>query len=110
MAGEDGLAPYALGKTLLVDVVQALSAIGVPVQDIPAKLEGMAFGPDVMIDGVAKHTLFISNDNDFLGTIIDAGHPAGIATPNMFMVFAIDAADLPNYQRQKIGGLHKPLK
>lgn len=39
----------------------------------------MAFGPDVVIDGVAKRTLFISNDNDFIGTVTDGGHPAGAA-------------------------------
>lgn len=104
MAGEAGLAPYAVTKTLFIDVVQSLGAIGIAARDIPAKLEGMAFGQDVLIDGVAKHTLYISNDNDFIGTVTDSGHPAGLANPNTFLVFAIDAADLPAYQRQAIHG------
>jgi DNA-binding beta-propeller fold protein YncE len=109
MAGDAGLAPYAVTKTLFIDVVQSLSAIGIAVRDIPAKLEGMAFGQDVVIDGVARHTLYISNDNDFIGTVTDSGHPAGIANPNTFLVFAIDSADLPDYQRQPIKGGHHPL-
>jgi DNA-binding beta-propeller fold protein YncE len=109
VAGDAALAPYAVNKTLFIDVVQALSAIGIAARDIPAKLEGMTFGPDLVVDGMTKHLLYISNDNDFLGTITDSGHPAGIDNPNMVMVFSIDAADLPNFQRQKIQG-NKPVK
>lgn len=110
IAGDAALAPYAVNKTLFLDVVQSLTELGVPVRDIPAKLEGMAFGQDVVIGGVVKHTLYISNDNDFIGTVTDSGHPAGIANPNTFLVYAIDGADLPNYQRQRIKGGHKPVK
>jgi hypothetical protein len=69
----------------------------------------MAFGQDLLIDGVDAHTLFVSNENDFIGTVTDSGHPAGVANPNAFLVFAIDAADLPSIQRQEIGALHKPV-
>jgi len=52
------------------------------------------------MNGVAKHTLIIRNDNDFIGTIVDSNHPAGIDNPNRFFVFAVDAADLPGFVPQ----------
>jgi hypothetical protein len=48
-------------------------------------LEGIAFGEDIMIGGVLNHTLYLSNDNDFI--------PA-IAGSNKFFVFAFTDADL----------------
>ena len=110
VAGESNLARYAVGKSLFLDVVQSLTGAGVAARAIPAKLEGMAFGLDVLIDGVSKHTLFISNDNDFIGTVTDAGHPAGRENPNLFMVYAVDKADLPGFVQQGIGALHKQAR
>lgn len=110
ISGDASLAKYAVSKSLFLDVVQSLTAHGVGVRDIPAKLEGMAFGPDVVVDGVAKHTLFISNDNDFIGTVKDEGHPAGADNPNTFYVYAIDKAGMPSYAPQAIGALHKQSK
>ena len=110
ISGDATLERYALGKSLFLDVVPSLIALGIAAKDIPAKLEGMAFGQDVLIDGVSKHTLYISNDNDFIGTVTDSGHPAGVDNPNTFLVYAIDGADLPSYQRQTIRALHKPVK
>ena len=110
ISGDANLARYAVAKSLFIDVVQALGALGIAAKDIPAKLEGMAFGPDLLIDGAYRHTLFISNDNDFIGTVTDSGHPAGIDNPNTFLVFAIDAAELPTYVRQGIRGLHQPMR
>jgi DNA-binding beta-propeller fold protein YncE len=110
VSGEAALAAKAVSKTLFLDVVAALNAHGIAAKDIPAKLEGLAFGPDVVIDGVSKHTLFISNDNDFIATVTDSGHPAGADNPNKLFVFSVDDADLPTYQRQQIGALHKPVK
>jgi len=107
VSGDANLARYAIQKTQFIDVVQALVAQGYAPKDIPAKLEGMAFGSDVVINGVRKHTLFISNDNDFIGTVTDSGHPAGADNPNTFLVFAIDAADLPGYQAQGHGRCEK---
>ncbi|TGP39646.1 esterase-like activity of phytase family protein [bacterium M00.F.Ca.ET.228.01.1.1] len=103
-SGQAGLAPYAVKKALFLDVVAQLSAHGYNANDIPAKLEGLAFGPDVMVGGVKKHTLFIANDNDFLGTVTDTNHPAGIANPNQFFVFAWDPSELPAYVAQKLAG------
>ncbi|SAL75457.1 hypothetical protein AWB74_04824 [Caballeronia arvi] len=103
-SGESGLAPYAIKKTLFLDVVKALTAYGFKATDIPAKIESLAFGPDVRVGGKLRHTLFIANDNDFLGTVKDTNHPDGIDNPNRFFVFAIDPADLPGYVAQRLPG------
>jgi hypothetical protein len=102
LSGEANLAGKAVAKTLFLDVVAALTAHGFAATDIPAKLEGLAFGADVVIGGVAKHTLYISNDNDFVATVVDSNHPAGIDNPNRFFVFAIDATALPGFVAQKL--------
>jgi hypothetical protein len=98
-SGAANLAGAAVAKTLFVDVVSVLTAHGIAAQDIPAKLEGMAFGPDVHVGGVRQHTLWIANDNDFLATIVDTHHPAGIDNPNQFFVFAVDPSLLPGLER-----------
>ncbi|MGZ8191499.1 MAG: esterase-like activity of phytase family protein [Methylococcaceae bacterium] len=96
---------------LFLDVVAALNApaIGINANDIPAKIESVAFGPDITIGGVTKHTLFVANDNDFLATITDGNHPAGIANPNKFFVFTFDDADLPTLAPQVISPLARDL-
>ncbi len=91
-----------VSKTFFLDVVAELTAIGINPNDIPAKIESVAFGPDRVIDGVNKHTLFIANDNDFLPIITDSKHPDGTANPNKFFVFTVDSSDLPNYVPQTI--------
>jgi hypothetical protein len=100
-SGATGLAPYALQKTLFLDVVAALTAHGYAATDIPAKLESLTFGPDITVGGVRKHTFLIANDNDFIGTVTDTNHPSGIANPNQFFVFAVDKDDLPGYVPQQ---------
>jgi hypothetical protein len=102
LSGASALAPWAVSKTLFLDIVQVLNAHGISSNDIPAKLEGVAFGPDVTIEGATRHTLFVANDNDFVGTVTDSLHPNGVANPNMFFVFAFSAADLPSYVPQQI--------
>ncbi|MEH2192027.1 MAG: esterase-like activity of phytase family protein [Nostoc sp.] len=105
ITGESNLADKAVSKTLFLDVVATLTENGIKEEDIPAKLEGLAFGSDVVINHVVKHTLFISNDNDFIGTIkSDTFHPTGIDNPNKLFVFAIDSTDLPGFVPQKIKG------
>ena len=47
-----------------------------------------------------RHTHWVSNDNDFLGTVVDTHHPAGIDNPNQFFVFAVDPALLPSCEHQ----------
>ena len=91
-----------VSKTLFLDVVSALTEIGTNPNDIPAKIESVAFGPDITIGGVTKHTLFLANDNDFLATVMDTKHPTGIANPNRFFVFSVDSSDLPDYVPQAI--------
>jgi hypothetical protein len=102
LTGAAALAPAAVAKTQFLDIVAMLNAHGIGSNDIPAKLEGIAFGPDVDVDGVSKHTLFVANDNDFVGTVTDALHPAGIDNPNRFFVFAVDPTDLPAYVPQQL--------
>jgi hypothetical protein len=87
IAGAVNLAGKAVAKTLFLDVVAALNGAGIASDNIPAKLEGFAFGPDVEIDGTMKHTLFIANDNDYSSNV------GGKPNPNQFFVFAFDDAD-----------------
>ena len=103
--GEANLAGTAVAKTLFLDVVATLNAHGIASTDIPAKLEGLAFGPDVVIDGVLEHTLWLSNDNDYIASVVDSNHPAGLANPNQFFVFAVDDAALPGFVHQRLWSL-----
>ena len=100
ITGAAGLAPHAVSKTLFLDMVAALGAHGFTPANVPAKLEGVAFGPDVVVDGVTKHTLWVANDNDFIGTVTDSLHPAGLSNPNLFFVFSVDASELPGFKAQ----------
>jgi hypothetical protein len=101
ISGAANLAGKAPSKTLFLDVVAALNAHGIASQDIPAKIEGIAFGPDLVVDGTTKHTLFIANDNDFIATVTDTNHPTGIDNPNKVFVFAVDSTDLPDFVPQR---------
>ncbi|MBH8578368.1 esterase-like activity of phytase family protein [Nostocaceae cyanobacterium CENA369] len=107
ISGENNLVGKAVSKTLFLDVVAALTQNGIKQEDIPAKLEGLAFGEDVVINGVKKHTLFITNDNDFVGTIMpDTYHSTSVDNPNKFFVFAVDSINLPDFVPQKLKGGH----
>lgn len=96
LSGAANLAGKAVGKTLFLDLVAAFQSAGIAGPDIPAKIEGMAFGPSIQHGGRARHTLFIATDNDFLSAVTDASHPQGAENPNKFYVFAFDHQDLPN--------------
>lgn len=89
LSGESTLVPLAVKKTLFLDIVSSLTNYGMAAKQIPAKLEGMAFGPDIVVDGIVKHTLYVANDNDFLPVTTD-----GLANPNQWFVFAFTDADL----------------
>jgi hypothetical protein len=102
VVGAAGLAAKAIAKTPFLDVVAALTAFGISAQDIPAKLEGTAFGADVVVGGVTKHTLFVANDNDFLATVTDSNHPTGIDNSNKYFVFSFDNGDLPGFVAQPL--------
>jgi len=109
------LSSYAVGKTPFLDIVAKLNAAGIDSLDIPSKIEGLAFGQDVVINGATKHTLYVANDNDFLAAIADPhklpGDPTRgmVANPNRFYVFAFGDEDLPGYVAQKIGTMHDHL-
>ena len=83
MSGD--LSSKALSKTLFIDLVAQLNANGISSANIPAKIEGLAFGEDVVVNGTVLHTLFIANDNDFV---------QASAGPNQFYVFGVSDADL----------------
>jgi len=85
ISGESNLLPYAVSKSLFLDIRLALNAAGYTDAQIPAKLEGAAFGADIVDSGTTYHTLYIGNDNDFI---------PGTAGPNNFYVFKFTDADL----------------
>jgi hypothetical protein len=97
ISGKSGdLSAFAVPKSLFLNIVTQLNAKGIASDLIPAKIEGAAFGPDVTVGGVTRHTLYIANDNDFLASF------NGVDNPNKFFVFAFDDADLPGFQPQPI--------
>jgi hypothetical protein len=104
------LAAYAVSKqtTPFLDIVAKLVAAGIDPHFIPSKIEGVAFGQDVVMGGVTRHTVFVANDNDFLPMVADPlkqpGDPTRgmVSNPNMFYVFAFDDADLPGYVPQAL--------
>jgi hypothetical protein len=102
ISGAANLAPKAVAKTLFLDIVSLLGAAGFAPTDIPAKLEGVAFGPDVTVAGSSRHTVFVANDNDYIAKVTDSNHPAGLDNPSRWFVFAFEDADLPGYTPQKI--------
>jgi hypothetical protein len=84
-----GGAAHAVSKSLFVDLVQVLTATGIPATQIPAKIEGLTFGPDVNMSGKKMHTLWVANDNDFLQDFAGPG-----TNPNQFFVVGFTDADL----------------
>lgn len=75
----------AVAKTSFLDVVAVLGANGITKANVPAKLEALAFGADIMVNGTLTHTLWMANDNDFL---------PDTAGTNIFYVFGVTDADL----------------
>jgi uncharacterized repeat protein (TIGR01451 family) len=85
LSGEATLLTKAVPKQLFLDIVAVLNANGIASTQIPAKIEGLAFGKDVVVGGVVKHTLYVGNDNDFV---------PDVAGPNRWFVFGFTDADL----------------
>ncbi|MBW8848464.1 MAG: esterase-like activity of phytase family protein [Burkholderiales bacterium] len=83
----------AMVGTKFLDIRAALNAAGISDAQIPSKLEGVAFGQDVMVGGVLKHTLYLANDNDFLGAVAPNGSSVATQYNNQFYVFAYDGND-----------------
>jgi hypothetical protein len=104
--GKANIAPFALNKTLFLDIVAALTTdAGLDPTAIPAKIEGITFGPDVSATDpltgrtVTRRTLFVGNDNDFLGVLTP---PVGNGdNPNQWFVFSFADADLPGFVPQR---------
>ena len=101
IGGQASLLPYAVTKTLFLDIKASLVSHGIADTAIPAKLEGMAFGEDIVENGKTWHTLYIANDNDFI---------PGTAGPNNFYVFRFDDSDLGGsvFQNQQISAVPEP--
>jgi hypothetical protein len=75
----------AVGKSGFLDLVALLTTNGITADRIPAKIEGMAFGADITVNGVIQHTLWIATDNDFTPAT------SGLST---FYVIGVTDADL----------------
>jgi hypothetical protein len=87
---------------VFLDLVTTLGANGIGPTQIPAKIEGLAIGQDVMIGGSSYHTLWVANDNDF--------DPVA-AGPNRFYVFSFQDGDLPltgDYVAQHVAAVPEP--
>jgi len=84
----------AIVGTRFLDIRAALNAAGIPDSQIPSKLEGIAFGQDVVVGGKTMHTLYLSNDNDFLSTAIPNGSTSAVPYGNQFYVFAFEGGGL----------------
>jgi hypothetical protein len=84
-------ATHAVQKTLFLNIVDVLTSKGYAADHIPAKIEGVAFGPDLKTGNTTLHTLWIANDNDFVLTTADT---PPIQNPNQFFVFGVSDADL----------------
>ncbi len=85
-------ATHAVNKNLFLDLVSLFTANNFIAADhIPSKIEGIAFGKDVNEGKTKWHTLWVSNDNDFLLSTADT--PA-VPNPSQFFVIGFTDADL----------------
>ena len=102
ISGNANLGAKAVAKELFLDVVATLSANGIASFDIPAKLEGIAFGQDVTLEGETRHTLYIANDNDYTSVVPNSNHSDGTAVnPSQWFVFAFSDDDLVGFVPQE---------
>ena len=81
---------HPVTKSLFLDIVKALNAAGITSDQIPAKIEGTAFGPDIVVNGAKVHTFWVANDNDSLQDFNDVPN----SNPNQFYVFGVKDSDL----------------
>lgn len=105
--------PVTKSTSAFLDIKNALVAAGINAADIPAKIEGVAFGEDIVVNGISKHTLYVANDNDFLANVLDANGNM-IANTNNFYVFSFTDADLnatlagASFQQQSVSSVPVP--
>jgi len=85
LSGSAALASNAVTGTVFLDIVAAMNAFGITSSNIPAKLESIAWGQDMVINGTNTHILYMGNDNDF--TESSSG-------PSVVYVFGVTDADL----------------
>jgi hypothetical protein len=78
----DGVVPVT--RSLLIDMRHPRWGLAGP--QFPAKIEGLAFGPDLP-DG--RHLLLVTSDNDVVSDL-----------PTHFFAFAFEPDDLPGFQHQ----------
>ena len=93
LATPAGVAAAIVGTPFL-DIKAAMNAAGVSNAMVPSKLEGIAFGEDVTVNGKTMHTLYLSNDNDFLGDVLPNGGTTPVTYGNQFYVFAFEGSNL----------------
>jgi hypothetical protein len=105
-----GFTPVVKSSKPFLDLVAVVGAAGIAANTVPAKIEGEAFGADIEMNGKTVHTLYVTNDNDFLSFIAkDAGTPAAdlgavpADNPNRVFVFAFEDSDLPLYASTGLG-------
>ena len=84
-ADQRALKAAAVKKTLVLDMVNLLAASGTRADQIPFKIESLAFGEDTTLNGVLSHTLYVANNNDFV---------PNTAGDNKIFVFDLSDADL----------------
>jgi hypothetical protein len=77
-----------VSKSLFIDLLDPRH--GLAGAGFPARIEGLAFGPDVVMQGRKRRTLYVTSDNDYLEN-----------EPTELFVFAIDASDLRAYRPQR---------
>ena len=92
--------PVTKSTKPFLDIVAVLASAGIDTATIPSKLEGITFGPDVEFNDRTQHTLYLTNDNDFVSYVAkDAGSSANVLAPadnpNRIFVFAFEDGDLP---------------
>jgi hypothetical protein len=103
ISGKSGdLSAFAVPKSEFLDIRKTLVDAGIGLTNplVPAKIEGISFGQDIVLNGASFHTLWITNDNDFV---------AAVAGPSQFFVYAVSDADLGTlFQPQAVAAIPEP--
>jgi hypothetical protein len=93
LTGPNAIHPVSKDGSPFLDVVAQLTNNGFTKSTVPAKIEGISFGQDIVENGQTLHTLYVANDNDFV---------PDSAGPNQFFVFSFADGDLPGYVAQAL--------
>lgn len=97
----------AVAKSTVLDAVASLTAAGIPADQIPAKLEGLATANITTAEGAQMSVAVLANDNDFLST---ATLPNGtvVANPNQMFVYQLTGPQLNQFVAQDISAVPEP--